>query len=158
MVEIGHSWIFILFNKLIIVSDHGRKGFANCFCLSVNGFMSPTMVFASSPMFLCLRPWSESCTNCFYLFANSFMSPTMVFASSPMFLSLRPLSLLLRQRFLSFRQPQGVSDHCLFFIDHGRYACEHCLRVCDHAFPFPERNLGQSSYRRIPCISQIKTK
>jgi hypothetical protein len=54
MVEIDLLWIFLLFNKLIIVSDHGRKGFADWFCLSANGFVSPTIVFASSPMFLSL--------------------------------------------------------------------------------------------------------
>ena len=118
MVEIGYSWIFILVNKLIIVSDHGRKGFANCFCLSANGFMSPTMVFASSPMFLCLRPLSLPLHQCFCvsdhglcLFANVFVSPTMVFASSPMFLGLRPWPLPLCQ--------------CFWVFDHGRHACEH---------------------------------
>jgi hypothetical protein len=45
------------------------------------------------------------------------MSPTIVFASLLMFLCLRPLSLFLRQRFLSFRQRQGVSDHCLRVCD-----------------------------------------
>jgi hypothetical protein len=60
--------IVLLFNKIDIVSDHGRQGFADWFCLSANVFISPLM-------FLSLR-------QCFYLFAN-------VFISLLMFLSLR---------------------------------------------------------------------
>jgi hypothetical protein len=31
MVEIDRLWILLLFNKIAIVSDHGRKGFADWF-------------------------------------------------------------------------------------------------------------------------------
>ena len=41
--------IFLLFNKLISVSDHGRKGCANWFCLSANGGASLTIGFVSPP-------------------------------------------------------------------------------------------------------------
>jgi hypothetical protein len=92
MVEIDCSWIFILFNKLITVSDHGRKGFANCFCLSANGFMSPTIVFVSLPK---------------------------VFVFSPTAGRLRPWSERLRQLFLSLRKRFHVSDHCLCFFAKG---------------------------------------
>jgi hypothetical protein len=63
--------ILLLFNKIAIVSDHGRKGFADWFCLSANGFVSPTIVFVSSLTAGRLR-------QCFYLFANGFVSSTMV--------------------------------------------------------------------------------
>jgi hypothetical protein len=52
--------------------------------------MSPTMVFVSSPIFLCLRPLSLPLRRCFCvsdhclcLFADVFVSSTIVFASSP---------------------------------------------------------------------------
>jgi hypothetical protein len=96
--------IIILFNKIAIVSDHGRKGFADCFCLSANGFVSPTIVFVSSltagrlrqcfclsangfvpsPMFLSLRQRFHVFDHCLYLFANGRASPTIGFVSSTM--------------------------------------------------------------------------
>jgi hypothetical protein len=90
--KIVYRRIIILFNKIAIVSDHGRKGFADWFCLSANGFVSPTIVFVSSLTAGRLR-------QCFYLFANGIVP-------SPMFLSLR-------QRYRDF-------DHCLcFFANRG---------------------------------------
>ena len=108
--------MFLSLRKRFHISDHGL-------CLFANVFVSPTMVFASSPMFLCLRPWSERLRKLFLslrkrfhvsdhglcLFANIFVSSTMVFASSPMFLCLRPWSLPLRQCFWVF-------DHGLCFF------------------------------------------
>jgi hypothetical protein len=129
MVEIDSRWIFILFNKLILVFDHGREGSDHGLCLFANVFVSPTMGFVSSPMFSCLRPWSLLLRQCFRVsghglcfFANVFVSPTMVFASSPMFSCLRPWALPLRQ--------------CFRVFDHGRYACEHCLRKPGDAVRF----------------------
>jgi hypothetical protein len=46
--KIGYPGIALLFNKIDIVSDHGRKGFADWFCLFANSFVSP-------PIFLSLR-------------------------------------------------------------------------------------------------------
>jgi hypothetical protein len=117
-VKIDCRRILLLFNELIIVSDHGRQGFADWFCLSANGFMSATIVFASSPMFLSSRQRQgvfdrgrQGIANSSCLSVNDFMFPTIVFASSAMF--------------LSSRQRQDVSDHGRCFIDHGRDACEH---------------------------------
>jgi hypothetical protein len=55
MVEIERLWILLLFNKIAIVSDHGRKGFADWFCLSANGIVSSPMFLALRPTELCLR-------------------------------------------------------------------------------------------------------
>jgi hypothetical protein len=59
-------------------------------------------------MFLSLR-------RCFYLSANVFISLQMFLSLRQLFLSLCRLILSLRQRFHVF--------------DHGRYACDHGLRV-----------------------------
>jgi hypothetical protein len=77
----------------------------------------------SLPIVLSLRQRVLCLCQCFYLSANSFVSSTIVFASSLTAGRLRPLSLSLRQR-------QGVSDHCLRFIDHGSDPSDHVLRVC----------------------------
>jgi hypothetical protein len=86
MVEIDCSWIFILFNKLIIIFDHGRKGFANCFCLSANGFTSPTIFFVSLPKVFVFSPTAGR------------LRPLSLF-HRPWSLCLRALSSGLRQRF-----------------------------------------------------------
>jgi len=115
--------IVLLFNKIAVVSDHGRKGSADRFCLSAECFCLSANVFISSPMFLSLRPIFLSLRQCFYLcadvfvslqmvlclrkcfcvFANVFVSPPIVFISLPIdFVSpptvscLRPWSLCLR--------------------------------------------------------------
>jgi hypothetical protein len=38
--------IVLLFNKIAIVSDHGRQGFADWFCLYANSFVSPPIFWA----------------------------------------------------------------------------------------------------------------
>jgi len=70
--------IVLLFNKIAIVFDHGRQGFADWFCLSANSFVSP-------PMFLALRLTAGRLRECFWRFpqrycdfADSFGSPPMV--------------------------------------------------------------------------------
>jgi hypothetical protein len=72
--KIVYRLIILLFNKIAIVSDHGRRGFADWFCLSANGFVSPTIVFVSSLTAGRLR-------QCFYLFANGICDFANVFVS-----------------------------------------------------------------------------
>jgi len=124
------------------VSPQTASCLRQCFWLFAN-------VRASSPMFLALPPTVLWLRKCFCLSANGFMSPTIFFASSPMVSCLRPLSLLLRQR-------QDVLDDCLCFIDHGRYACGHCLRICDRAFPFPIRINKECGFRKFSRQSRRK--
>jgi hypothetical protein len=109
--KIDRRRIDILINKIDIVSDHGRQGFADWFCLSAIGIVSPTMVFVSTPngivsppMFLalrstalCLRPWFLFLCECRGVFdhgycfsANVVVSSIMVFASLLMSWCLRP--------------------------------------------------------------------
>jgi hypothetical protein len=103
--KIDRRWIFLLFNKIDAVSDHGRKGFTDWFCLKI-------IVGVSSPMFLSLRQRFYVFAHCLYLFANGFVSSTIVFASSLRAGRLRPLSLSLCQRFY-------VSDRCLCLFANG---------------------------------------
>jgi hypothetical protein len=100
--------IVLLFNKIAIVFNHGRQGFADWFCLSANSFVSP-------PMFLALRLTAGRLRECFWRFPQRYCAFADVFGSPPMVSCLRRLSLPLRQCFCVF-------DHYLCFFANGREA------------------------------------
>jgi hypothetical protein len=87
--------IVLLFNKIAIVFDHGRQGFADWFCLSANSFASP-------PMFLALRLTAGRLRECFWRFPQRYCDFADSFGSPPMVSCLRPSSLALRQCFCVF--------------------------------------------------------
>jgi hypothetical protein len=98
--------IVLLFNKIDIVFDHGRQGFADWFCLSAISFVSPQM-------FLALRLTAGRLRKCFWLFPQRYCDIANVFVSSPNGVVNSPM-------FLSLRQCFCVFDHCLCFFANGR--------------------------------------
>jgi hypothetical protein len=91
--------IVLLFNKIAIVFDHGRQGFADWFCLFANSFVSP-------PMFLALRLTAGRLRECFWRFPQRYCDFADVFGASPNGIVTLPM-------FLSLRRWFRVFDHCL---------------------------------------------